>query len=297
MSSNQDIVNIALFWLRNGNVPLPLIYNTKLPMFNWHKWQSNTPSENLVKRWFEKDCNIGIICGGTKNLCVLDFDDIDYFTQWKKEVENTDSIWKEVLKTYKVKTSRGIHLYVYSDVQQSTYHNKKWRVDVRSKDTYVLIPPSIHPSGFRYIPFGNPENIVHVPCVTDMFEYSKPEIDYENLNIFEKMSVTGMHSSGNVVENIKSRYPILEFVLDRGKKIYAKDSSHRYYMTRCMNPAHKDHNPSMRIDTRLGTVKCLSTSCDWSIKSKNIIGLYAAIHGIDNKQAIEELAQKLGIEE
>jgi Bifunctional DNA primase/polymerase, N-terminal/AAA domain len=83
--------------------------------------------------------NVGIALGES-DLCVLDFDTEKDIPQWLNQT-----------KTYKVKTSRGVHVY-FRGARPSTglYIGGKKVGDIKSTGGYVLAAGSVHPDGPIY---------------------------------------------------------------------------------------------------------------------------------------------------
>jgi len=93
---------------------------------------------------------VAIICGAISGgLVVCDFDDDRAYARWV----TSNYALAETLPS--VKTSRGYHLYARCD-------DKKTRTladgELRGEGAYVVAPPSLHPTGWRYEwtarPFG-----------------------------------------------------------------------------------------------------------------------------------------------
>src|SRR5437667_6622823 len=99
------------------------------------------PSDpDVLHPWNEDPTrNLGIALGES-DLCVLDFD-ID------KDIPE----WLNQTRTYKVKTSRGVHVY-FRGARPSTglYVGGKKVGDIKSVGGYVLAAGSTHPSGAIY---------------------------------------------------------------------------------------------------------------------------------------------------
>lgn len=93
-----------------------------------------------LKNHLENGGNYGVLCGGEKNLLVVDLDDI----------KNMEEIREKLPKTFTIKTGSGkYHLYFYSN------NLKKYKIldeemntiaDVQGEGTQVIAPNSIHPT-------------------------------------------------------------------------------------------------------------------------------------------------------
>jgi hypothetical protein len=102
---------------------------------------SKSPSDSDVLLPWNEDPNrnIGINLGASY-LCVLDFDKPESIPAWLNE-----------LKTFKVRTSKGIHIY-FRGARKTTklYIDGNVVGDVKSTGGYVLAEGSVHPSGAVY---------------------------------------------------------------------------------------------------------------------------------------------------
>jgi len=102
---------------------------------------SKAPSDPLALSPWEQDPNrnIGIDLGAS-DLCVLDFDKPESIPAWLNE-----------LKTYKIRTAKGVHVY-FKGARKTTklYVDGHVVGDVKSTGGYVLAAGSVHPSGAVY---------------------------------------------------------------------------------------------------------------------------------------------------
>jgi len=116
--------------------------NDKITLQGSHGFKdSKSPSDPLVLSPWEQDPNrnIGIDLGAS-DLCVLDFDKPESIPGWLSET-----------RTFKVKTSKGVHVY-FSGARKTTklYVDGNLVGDVKSAGGYVLAAGSVHPSGAIY---------------------------------------------------------------------------------------------------------------------------------------------------
>jgi hypothetical protein len=102
---------------------------------------SKAPSDPQVFAPWNEDPNRNIgIDLGSSDLCVLDFDKPESIPAWLNDI-----------KTYKVKTAKGIHVY-FRGVRKTTKLYVEGNVvgDVKSTGGYVLAAGSVHPDGPVY---------------------------------------------------------------------------------------------------------------------------------------------------
>lgn len=103
-------------------------------------WQNLTVTPQLSM--FPEDCNIGIVCGKTSGVTIIDFDD--------------DTVLNTILKDLNIRTlqsgrtiRRGHLFFKYSQILPSSKHN--WiNIEVLNDGSNAVIPPSIHKSGAMY---------------------------------------------------------------------------------------------------------------------------------------------------
>lgn len=106
-------------------------------------FKSSTNDRDRVSDiWTRKPkANIGVDCGGS-DLCVLDFDH-------KEDIP----AWVNSLKTLKVKTSRGLHVYLRGARPSKKMYEQtgKHIGEIKSTGGYVIWDKSVHPSGAVYL--------------------------------------------------------------------------------------------------------------------------------------------------
>lgn len=271
--------DIALSWMKQGFTTVPIYYQSKRPMILWQDYQDKTPTEFELLQWFASDMrNIGLITGN--GLVVIDFDVMEVFDYWQ-------SLFS--VNTYMVKTSRGVHVYVKTQQPASNFHGDL--LDIKAERGYVLIPPSIHPSGHQYQVLKD-SPILSIEKLSDVLpDYFTPEPEKVNVGIVSQHTEQGndpwaiadnaLNIDENTIKKIKQSYSILNFFPDA--KPTSRDS--RWFTTLC--PFHQDHTPSFWIDTIKGICGC--RKCN--IKEMDVLDLYARLHNISNKEAILELGK------
>jgi hypothetical protein len=105
----------------------------------------------LIEFWWSRqpEANIGLATGSVSGVWVLDLDGEDD-EAWLREQEIEPG--ENVPPTVEVTTSKGRHLYfkypLGADIRNA--QDRDDMPDVRANGGYVLLPPSIHPSGRVY---------------------------------------------------------------------------------------------------------------------------------------------------
>jgi hypothetical protein len=123
----------------------PVKFREKLPLVKG--WPNlATADKAKISEWLRQygQCNWGLATGSASGILVLDADSDEALN----ELEKLGSP-----QTFTVKTARGQHFY-FQYPSDSTIHNSASKLakglDVRGEGGYVLMPPSVHPSGVRY---------------------------------------------------------------------------------------------------------------------------------------------------
>jgi len=140
----------ALDYLRLGLSVIPLAWSTKTPVIEWKEYQKRLPTREEIESWFNKDLyNIAIICGSvSQGLLVVDFDNYEYYKNWCLELPEE---WKKILSwTWIARTGRGAHVYFRYKRALRTKPKLREGIDIKAEASYVVAPPSLHPSGVFY---------------------------------------------------------------------------------------------------------------------------------------------------
>jgi len=136
----------------------PLTWGRKKPAIDsWKPFQSRAPTFAELAEWFQesKPINVAIICGGASNgLVALCFNAPDGASEFFGQ-----KLWDKLLaSTFVVKTPRGVHVYLRSNILIPSQivakgDNSSW-LEIRADGMYIAAPPSLHPSGVLYEAIG-----------------------------------------------------------------------------------------------------------------------------------------------
>ena len=116
----------------------------KVPAIKWGRLRTKPPDEYQIRDWFFRNdyFGIGMILGdASQSICVRDFDDRESFSSWRSRY----AVLAAELPT--ALTRRGGHVYFRSSMLSTT---KLSNGEFRGINSYVVAPPSPHPSGGRY---------------------------------------------------------------------------------------------------------------------------------------------------
>lgn len=155
MKELSELGRAALWYVENGFAVFPVVERGKKPAVKRGVNDWTTDPEAVRNHWSNHpNDNIGIACGGpSKGLLVLDFD-VD--EERDKDGSATLSAWErangELPETAVAITGGGGMHYLYRTDRTSIHPsvNQELGVDVRADGSYIVAPPSIHPSGRRY---------------------------------------------------------------------------------------------------------------------------------------------------
>jgi len=147
-------IETTIDWaLQNNYNFLPLKFKDKLPCIpEWKSLQFRKITQEEITMYFRNgtERNVGFICGNISNgVFVIDFDNIPLFDLFKEQFGEPTRI---------AKTGKGYHAYFKSNQpirkQSLDIFDKNnqffGHIDIQGEGSYVVMPPSIHPSGAAY---------------------------------------------------------------------------------------------------------------------------------------------------
>jgi hypothetical protein len=120
----------------------------------WQEYQDHRPAEREVAAWFRRwpDANIAIITGEISNLVVLD---IDPGHGGDESLRDLVTQFGPLPETLTVRTGGGgRHLYFAAPADGRPMPSRvglRPGIDIRAEGGLVIAPPSVHPSGRRYV--------------------------------------------------------------------------------------------------------------------------------------------------
>jgi hypothetical protein len=136
----------AIALAKRGVAVLPLVPRDKRPANN-NGVLGATADLTIVGQWWAErpDFNVGVACG--HSFFVLDIDGEDAEAALRK----LEAEWGDLPPTTECITSRGRHIYFKMAAGVANSNGKLAPgIEVKSTGTYVVVPPSIHPSGRTY---------------------------------------------------------------------------------------------------------------------------------------------------
>ena len=127
----------------------PCLERAKTPAVAWG-FRAATVDPQIIRGWWgaRPDCNVAIATGAISGVFVVDVDGVD----GEFELRRLEAEHDTLPSTVEVITGAGRHLYFR--MPEMPVRNSAGKVadniDVRGDGGYVLVPPSIHPSGRAY---------------------------------------------------------------------------------------------------------------------------------------------------
>ncbi len=184
-SSRKELEVFIDFYRKQGFNFIPIAYGEKRPIVKWEQYEQQLATEQEIQEWFLKSAgmlNIAIVCGKiSENLVVVDFDTGTV----QKAVKEAEKVFGKNIftQTFVVQTSRGVHVYLRSKWPFPSFRMNDVDIHVQCEGTYVLAPPSKHPSGADYKPISAnvPIMMWEGDLVEDLFE--RLSKIYKNCNI------------------------------------------------------------------------------------------------------------------
>lgn len=146
----------ATYYRNCGLSVIPLRPRDKRPaLASWKEYQERLPTDAEIEEWWSPgtDRGIGIVCGGVSGMVALDFDahlTARSFLDLHPEFEDG---------TIRVVTARGQHVWVQVRERVATLRIEEIGLDIKAEGSYVVAPPSIHPTGQPY-EFANEADVL-----------------------------------------------------------------------------------------------------------------------------------------
>ena len=154
----------AMRWLSEGIAVIPCVAKDKVPALNrWRPYQRRLPRVDELRLWFSNGYNLAVITGW-RNLVVIDWDDMGKYADW---LDGLSFVQRAIVAaTYRVRTARGLHIYLYT--AENTQTRPGPGVDIKASHGYVLSEPSVHPSGHRYRGIGSINRIGSLDSIDEL---------------------------------------------------------------------------------------------------------------------------------
>lgn len=134
-----------LAYHRRGWCIIPVRRGTKQAAVKWKRYQTERPSEQMLRRWFRNGQHVPAVILGeiSDGLACRDFDDLAAYEQWA-------AAWPDLAATLPtVETGRGRHVYFKTD--NPVYLDLGDVGELRGDSKHCcMVPPAVHLSGKPY---------------------------------------------------------------------------------------------------------------------------------------------------
>lgn len=304
----MTIYELASQFFSQDIATIPLMHRDKrpetslLPFGKWEPYKTTLPTVANLQHWHNTEWyNYGVVAGW-RNLAILDFDNMTEYARWMMWLSRSveEPTWMKIKYTLAVQTHRGVHIYFRLKNAEHLNNRKFPGIDLKING-YVVGPGSVHPSGDTYTILSNKGRIFLAEF--DYLSDILPPAILEQVSTVAAAPMTtpaaedaavdpwavanapqSTSTGGDLVSAVRERFKIEDFfTLTR-----TTSSDGRWYLARC--PFHDDKDPSLWIDATRGICNCFS--CNFP-KPLDVIDLYAALYGMDNRTALLTLAAKL----
>lgn len=148
MEAKNELIRAGAEYITQGFSVIPVI--GKKPCVDWKQYQEKSMTVIEFQKLFEtcEPTGIAIVTGKVSGIVVVDVDS----EEANKKID--------LPKTPTVKTSKGFHYYFKYHTKAKTSTGITEKIDIRSDGGYVVAPPSVHETGFKYewlLKFGEVE--------------------------------------------------------------------------------------------------------------------------------------------
>jgi hypothetical protein len=170
---SPTLIEIAQEYLDNEISVIPLrLDGSKSPAIpSWKSYQSEMPTDQLVRQWWQQSLGMGVICGVISGgLEVMDFD---------KQAETIFPAWYKMIESIAVRLpivetpSGGYHVYFRCSVVcgnvKIAMDKGETLIETRGEGGYVVgvsSPASVHQLNYPYVQTMGPE-LPEVPTITE----------------------------------------------------------------------------------------------------------------------------------
>ena len=136
----QDPLRAALAYAARGWAVLPVEPRGKRPLTG-HGVKDASRNPEVIRAWWQRwpDANVAVACGEPSGLLVVDLDSPDAAEKAGLPLPPAPT----------GRTARGFHVY-YAHAPGARSRSVAPGVEVKAGGSYVLVPPSVHPSGAQY---------------------------------------------------------------------------------------------------------------------------------------------------
>lgn len=173
--SNTKIVDEAIRLARMGIEVFPCAPGGKTPMTQ-HGFKDATTDEDVITSWWSKTPDANLAVRPPENILILDVDPRSNGGQnllkLSRQHEGLPETW--MAHTGSAPT-RGLHIWLIAGTGPWRGHLCEG-VDLKARNGYVIVPPSIHPSGQKYLWGNDLLPAMAPPWVIDLAKVKPPAV-------------------------------------------------------------------------------------------------------------------------
>jgi putative DNA primase/helicase len=238
------MIQSALSAYELGLGVFPIAPRAKKPPLTPNGFKDASFDTDDIERWWTKTphANIGISCGAS-GICVLDFDNIEDVPAWVDK-----------LRTYKVRTSRGLHVYLYDKRATANMYNASGKHigELKGLGGYVIGAGSEHPDGPIYTIIDSSPIITAPDDVDQLLKSTKAPVDASTTGpkIPRGQHDTELHRIAGKLRHIgmeeEAIYTTLVEVVEKRCIDYGSD-----YLDMCRKHAHNICKKPVGTETNL----------------------------------------------
>jgi hypothetical protein len=187
--------------------------------------------------------------------------------------------WSTSVASYTERTRRGVHVYFLGESDTWTMDmDGIGHVEVLGRGKVVTVAPS-HVSGFEYRSI-NGFDLSRIPAAFSLLsEKSAKPLSREKQD----------HQGDDLIGRIKAAYDLLEIAQQFPRVGLKQGRDARWWHGYCpFHPNSKTGKRNLWLDVQRGTWGCFACSAHG-----DVINLYARLHGLEVRQAIQEMAKRL----
>lgn len=197
-----NMLEEALKYASLGWSILPVKLGTKQPCVDWKKFQDKPADEQQIREWWSKypNAGIGVVTGRVSGIVVVD-------------IEKEGSTFGYPATVISKTGGGGFHfIFQHPGVD---IHNSVKQVapltDIRGEGGFIVLPPSIHPSGASYEWSVSPFDADPAPLPEELLKKIKLSTTKNSKSLVEKFKGANEGSRNNdaatVIGSLLARYP------------------------------------------------------------------------------------------
>ena len=148
----SDLLTAALAYAEAGWSVVPMAPRSKQPLVAWREFQRRWAKPDEIRAWFKRwpQANIAIVTGAISGIVVID---IDSRHGGEASLRTLEDEVGPIPSTLEVETGGGgRHLYFAHPGRTVRNRTALYPgIDLRGDGGVIVAPPSVHPSGRRYV--------------------------------------------------------------------------------------------------------------------------------------------------